>query len=99
MKTIKSVCTSLAFASLAFGTSAIWADETLTEEVPPQRPGALFEAPAEDAGGTPDEQGVGGSVEVESAGPGAHRTSPYDEVGDFDPEEGVDQPEPSLTDE
>lgn len=98
MKNIKILRTTLAIGSLAFASAALAADAT-TEEVTPQRPGALFEQPADDAGGTPGEQGVGGSVEVESAGPLADQTSPYDEVGDFDPEQGVDQLEPSLTDE
>lgn len=99
MKNIKILRTTLAIASLSFCASAAWAEDVMTEEVTPQRPGALFESPADDAGGTPGEQGVGGSVEVESAGPRAHTTSPYDEVGDFDPELGADQPEPSLTEE
>lgn len=99
MNNIKILTTTLTVAALTLGASSAWADEAMTEEVTPQRPGALFESPADDAGGTPGEQGVGGSVEVESAGPLADKKSPYDEVGDFDPEQGADQREPSLTEE
>lgn len=99
MNNIKTLTTSLTVAALTFCASGAWADEVVTEEVTPHRPGALFESPADDAGGTPGEQGVGGSVEVESAGPLADEKSPYDEVGDFDPELDADQPEPSLTEE
>lgn len=48
-------------------------------------------SPAEDAGGTPGEKGVGGSVEVPAAGGGADETTPYDDVGDVQGE----RPEPN----
>ena len=43
---------------------------------------AQHASPASDAGGTPGEQGVGGSVEVPGADNKAEATTPYEEVGE-----------------
>ncbi len=42
---------------------------------------------ASDAGGTPGNRGVGGSVDIPHAEGGAARTTPYDDVGTADDDE------------
>jgi len=51
---------------------------------------AQHASPASNAGGTPGEQGVGGSVEVPGSDNKAEATTPYDEVGEDESEPSDD---------
>ena len=90
MPNIKLLTAAAAFASI--GLTAPFA---MAHDHDKDAPGALHESPAEDAGGTPGEQGVGGSIEVPDAGPGSGQTSPYDEFGE-DLEVDEEDPEPDT---
>ncbi len=79
MKELKMLSAALFAATLVLAGTA--GAEERSEHMPHHN------SPAEDAGGTPGEKGVGGSVEVPSAGGGAEEITPYDDVGDLDNEE------------
>ncbi|SDS23590.1 hypothetical protein SAMN05216421_1152 [Halopseudomonas xinjiangensis] len=80
MKELKMLSAALFATTLVFAGTA-GADDKRDDHMPHHN------SPAEDAGGTPGEKGVGGSVEVPSAGGGAEDITPYDDVGNMDDEE------------
>ena len=81
MKELKILPAALFAASLGLATTATAHEHGHDSEHVPHH-----NSPAADAGGTPGEKGVGGSVEVPSAGGGADDITPYDDVGDVDEE-------------
>ena len=90
MKEFKMLPAALFAATLALTTTAAAHEHGHDSEHNPHH-----DSPAEDAGGTPGEKGVGGSVEVPSAGGGAEDTTPYDDVGDVEGE----RPQPDDEDD
>ena len=80
MATLKSLATALAFASIGFTLTAAAHDHVDNDHG--TETSAEHQKPATDAGGTPGQRGVGGSVEVPGARPGAETTTPYDDLGD-----------------
>lgn len=80
MAILKSLATALAFASMSLSFPAAADNDGDVDHG--TETSAEHQSPATDAGGTPGERGVGGSVEVPGADTGAEQTTPYDDVGD-----------------
>ncbi|UAW99822.1 hypothetical protein KEM63_07635 [Halopseudomonas nanhaiensis] len=94
MNELKTLSAALFAATLALASTAGAHEHGHDTEHNPHH-----DSPAEDAGGTPCEKGVGGSVEVPSAGGGAEETTPYDDVGDLEDDEGDDGVRGTVTGE
>lgn len=68
--------------AMAFATLTLTAPVAMSHEH--EGHDAEHRSAASDAGGTPGNQGIGGSVDVPTAEGGAANTTPYDEVGTSD---------------
>lgn len=73
-------------AAMAVATLTLTAPVALSHEH--EDHGAEHRSSASDAGGTPGNRGVGGSVDIPHAEGGAARTTPYDDVGTNDDQNG-----------
>ena len=90
MAMLKLLVTALGFASIGLGLPAAAHDHVENDHG--TETSAEHQTPATNAGGTPGQRGVGGSIEVPGADTGAEATSPYDDSDDDD-EEPRDEPE------
>lgn len=80
MAILKSLATAVAFASIGLSFPAAADDHSDTDHG--TETSMEHQRPAANAGGTPGEKGVGGSVEVPGSDTGAEETTPYDDVGE-----------------
>lgn len=90
MATLKILATAVAFASLGLSLPAAAHDHLNSDHG--AEPSAEHASPATNAGGTPGNPGVGGSVEVPGSDTGAEETTPYNDVGE-DVDEAPDDAE------